>query len=299
MKKVLEKVVTVVGAGPAGIAAAIQLKRYGIETVVVEKDRIGGLLNNANLVENYPGFPCGITGDRLVAHFEAQLERAAVSVIREEVLSLEDDSGTFRIETSGRTIRSRYAVVATGTRPNRCYDIEIPAGAADRVLYEVVSLRDAAGLEVVVVGAGDAAFDYALSLSRRNRVMILNRGDRIRCLPLLRERAGRNSSIRYREHTCIEQVVDKGEDKLLLWCRTPEGKLELVADRLIFAIGRRPELGLLAADLRLPDGAIVESDRLLPVGDVHNGRFRQAAIAIGEGLTAAMKIYYRCRKDAP
>jgi len=58
--------VIIIGAGPAGIACAIQLKRYNINTIVLEKDKIGGLLKNANLVENYPGFPNGINGEKFV-----------------------------------------------------------------------------------------------------------------------------------------------------------------------------------------------------------------------------------------
>ncbi len=67
--------VIIIGAGPAGMTAAIQLKRYGIPFVLLEKERVGGLLWNANLVENYPGFPAGVSGPRLVGLIEKQMER--------------------------------------------------------------------------------------------------------------------------------------------------------------------------------------------------------------------------------
>ena len=66
--------VAIIGAGPSGIATAIQLKRYGIEPVILEKEEIGGVLKNANLVENYPGFPDGISGPELVKLFKKQVE---------------------------------------------------------------------------------------------------------------------------------------------------------------------------------------------------------------------------------
>jgi thioredoxin reductase (NADPH) len=72
--------VAIVGAGPAGMTAAIQLKRYGIPFVLLEKERIGGLLWNANLVENYPGFPAGVSGPKLVGLIEKQMERVGVEV---------------------------------------------------------------------------------------------------------------------------------------------------------------------------------------------------------------------------
>ena len=80
--------VTVVGAGPAGIAAAIQLTRYGIKPVVFEGNVIGGLVHNANRVENYPGFPKGIHGHHLAELFTEQLVEANIEVQKETVLSI-------------------------------------------------------------------------------------------------------------------------------------------------------------------------------------------------------------------
>ncbi|MBU1708243.1 FAD-dependent oxidoreductase, partial [bacterium] len=111
------KNVVVIGAGPAGIATAIQLRRHGIEPVLFEQNSVGGLLRNANLVENYPGFPEGIAGPALVALFQQQLENAGVVVHNEKVLELEFREEAFFINTEHRTAQFPIAVIASGTIP--------------------------------------------------------------------------------------------------------------------------------------------------------------------------------------
>jgi len=125
--------VAIIGAGPAGIAAAVQLKRYGIEPLVFEKGRIGGLLWNANLVENYPGFPEGISGPELVGKLEAQLRKASIDVIYEEVVRLEEGFG---LKTEGGSYTADIVVVASGTEPRR-FPGRISEEVEGRVFYEV------------------------------------------------------------------------------------------------------------------------------------------------------------------
>ena len=109
--------VGIVGCGPAGIGAAIQLTRSGVDCLVFEKARVGGLLLNANLVENYPGFPQGIPGGELAHLMEKHLAVHSVSVIPLEVSSLNTGEGGFTLDTAQGAFRSRIAIVATGTRP--------------------------------------------------------------------------------------------------------------------------------------------------------------------------------------
>ena len=139
--------VIIIGAGPAGIAAAIQLRRYGLTPVLLEKDHIGGLLVNANLVENYPGFPQGISGVELVKLFQSQLELTGVTVSFEEVLHLDYDE-SFIIRTSQRELRSRIAVVASGTWPRQA---EFPPEAADRIFYEVSPIAGVEHKKIVII----------------------------------------------------------------------------------------------------------------------------------------------------
>lgn len=283
--------VTIIGAGPAGIAAAVQLKRFGFEPVVLERERIGGVLVNAHLVENYPGFPEGIRGADLVKLFEAQLRRIGVSVRFEEVIAL-DYSDVFRIQTSRRLLSTRIVVIASGTRPRPVEGIAITGNAASRVLFEVHPIAEAEGKTVAIVGAGDGAFDYALNLSRRNRVIVLNRTARRRCLPLLWERARRIPQISYRENAVLTAVDESGE-RLSLTGTQPDGTWELEADYVILAIGRIPRLDFLSEGLKARMARLEEEGRLYQIGDVKNGLYRQVSIAVGDGVRAAMSICER------
>lgn len=283
--------VAIVGAGPAGVAAALQLKRFGFEPVVFEREHIGGLLVNAHLVENYPGFPEGIRGADLAKLFEAQLRRVGVSVRFEEVIAL-DYTDVFRIQTSRRLFTSRIVVIASGTRHRLLEGITIAGNAASRILFEVHPIAEAEGKTVAIVGAGDAAFDYALNLSRRNRVIVLNRTARRRCLPLLWERARRIPQISYRENAVLTAVGENGE-RLSLTGTQPGGTWELEADYVILAIGRIPRLDFLSEGLKARMARLEEEGRLYQIGDVKNGLYRQVSIAVGDGVRAAMSICER------
>jgi len=287
--------VTIIGAGPGGIATAIQLKRYGVEPFVLEKSHIGGLLLNANLVENYPGFPRGIPGPDLVKLFEAQLKEVGVTVQFSEVLRL-DHQESFVVETDGGKLYSRIAVIASGTRPRRFTEVEIPAEAAERVFYEVHPIASIKGERIVIIGAGDAAFDYALSLGRKNEVTILNRGQGRRCLPLLWERAEKSPQITYRENTAIT-AIQNSRDGLLLSAKSPVGEWELPVDYVIFATGRMRQTDYFSEGLVGKTAELEGQGLLYFVGDVKNDIYRQTSIAVGDGVHAAMKIYrgFQCK----
>lgn len=279
----------VVGCGPAGIAAAIQLARHGVEFFLFERGRPGGLLWNAHRVENYPGFPSGIAGPELVKLFLRQLGEGGITPISEEVSGLERRPGGFLLRTTGGAYEAADVILATGTRPKPWDGPPIPPECADRVHTEVHPLRGLAGRKVLIIGAGDAAFDYALSLAGFNDVTILNRGPRTRCLPLLERRASQEPRISYRAQTSPVKLTFAG-GRLLVKCTAGGATVDLEADHLLLAVGREPELGLLTADLSDENGRPVPG--LHVIGDAAGGRCRQAAIAVGEGVRAAMTIAF-------
>ena len=148
--------VAIIGTGPAGIAAAIQCHRQGIDFLLFEQTQVGGLLNNANLVENYPGFPNGISGRSLVEKFSDQLSNLAVPVIREKVIQVDFKNNVFSIKTDSETRIALYLILATGTKPITT-ELPIPQFLNSRVLYEIINIIKASGQKIVIVGAGDAA----------------------------------------------------------------------------------------------------------------------------------------------
>ena len=288
--------VIIVGAGPAGIAAAIQLKRYGYNPLLYEAGKVGGLLLNANLVENYPGFPGGISGPELVALFESQLERLSIVPRMEQVLGVEFRDGVFRINTGGGRYQAGYLVVASGTSPKKLAGIKMAGGVQDRIYHHVYPLLGVSGKDLVIIGAGDAAFDYALNLGKNNSVTILNRSDEVKCLPLLWERAQGNPHINYLRNTSVRRISEAAGGGLMVKCRTAEGTCEYRADFLIAAIGRYPNVEFLSQSKSIRPDNLASTGLLYKIGDVKNQIYRQTTIAVGDGVRAAMRIYLKGSK---
>ena len=279
----------IIGGGPGGMISAIQLKRYGISATLFEANRLGGLLWNANLVENYPGFPGGIPGPNLVELFTQQFESHSLEAIYQRVLDVDYDQNEFIVSTDASTYSSRTLVVATGTRPKTFPKRFIPDAGLEKVFYEVAPLLDVHNNTFAVIGAGDAAFDYAINLSRNNRVVILNRTQQIKALPLLVQRCAKIRNIEYIQGVTVSSVMVEAEQLLLK--TTDQQKGIIPVDFLIGAIGREENPPLMSNHLREEAPNLVKSGRLHIVGDVQNGIYRQTAIAVGDGLKAAMKIY--------
>ena len=283
--------VAVIGAGPAGLAAGIQLRRYGINPLVLDRDGGGGLLRNANLVENYPGFPGGIPGPELVRLFLQQAHQAGVEIIQAEVTNLDWGGGEFCIETPVSQVLSPRVVIASGTTPRKLSDLGIPVNLSRRIFYEVYAMAGIVGAVIAIVGAGDAAFDYALNLARRNRVILLNRGENVRCLPLLFERASTCPEITYRRSFTVLGLETAPNGSMVVRCLGPGGEERIEVDYLVGALGREPQMNFLSADLLPKAQELEKMGKLYWVGDVRNGLCRQTSIAVGDGVRAAMQIY--------
>jgi len=285
--------VAIIGAGPAGIACAIQLSRYGIVPLLFERDLPGGLLKNANLVENYPGFPGGIKGTYLIAKMTRQLDMAKIPVIHENVARVTYLEGHFRIKTDQNNYISQKLVIASGTVPVKWTEFVIPETIRPKMFYEVYPLKDMEDKVIAIIGAGDAAFDYALQLAVHNKVMIFNRTEKIKCLPLLSERAKENPRISYLDNYMLEKIkTEPASSCLQLFFQTKNGMESLLSDYIIFATGRRPELSFCDPYLINHLDDYQKDGKLYFAGDVKNDLFRQAAIAVGDGIRAAMEIYF-------
>ncbi|MCK4224556.1 MAG: NAD(P)/FAD-dependent oxidoreductase [candidate division Zixibacteria bacterium] len=299
LSKVDIKDVVIIGAGPAGIATAIQLKRYNIEPVLLEQEEIGGLLRNANLVENYPGFPEGIGGLDLVGLFKKQLENAGVTVTFERVLEIDYKDKVFFTKTNRKVFTSATIVIATGTKPKKFSDLPISDDIKDRIFYEIYPIRGIKNKRIAIIGAGDAAFDYALNLSFKNEVIILNKSKRTKCIPVLRERCMKSENISYLPDVSLREINNE-HSKVILTCihNGSQEKMQIDTDYLIFAMGRVPCLNILGGELKRSYETLRKANKLYMVGDVKNGIYRQTAICVGDGLKAAMEIFRNMGRDS-
>ncbi|NJE76014.1 NAD(P)/FAD-dependent oxidoreductase [Thermococcus sp. ES12] len=266
--------VGIIGAGIGGIATAVQLARYGIESVIFERDRIGGLIRNAYSVENTMFFPDGIKGEKVVEILEEYVRKYDLKILYEEVRAVRKTGGLFEVETASGVHRFKYLVVATGTRPRR-----LPF---EGIIYHVTEIPERHYGRVLIIGGGDVAFDYAMTMSETSDEVIILMRSEPKALPYLQELVRKRPNIR----TLMGQVWEirpiSGKQKLL--ARTSAGNFE--ADLVLGAIGRVPNIELVEG---------IEDDNLFLVGDVKNGIYRQTAVAIADGIKTAMVIWRRER----
>ncbi|MCP4703274.1 MAG: NAD(P)/FAD-dependent oxidoreductase [candidate division Zixibacteria bacterium] len=290
--------VIIIGAGPAGISAAIQLKRSGLNPIVFEKNKIGGLLNNANLVENYPGFPGGISGRELVALFKEQLESFGIDIIYDAVESIDYINETFLVQSASKEVESNAIIVASGTQPKQIENIKISDKIKDRIYYEIADLLETKNKIITIIGAGDAAFDYALNLSKKNDVTILNRGEHTKCLQLLYDRVINDKtkdSIQYITQAQISAIKTYSDNQLTIKYRNNNEDVDIVSDYVIFAIGRELLLDFISDKIKKRIDELEKKDLLHFIGDIKNQNYRQTTIAVGDGVLAAMKIERKYR----
>ncbi len=285
--------VAIIGGGPASIATAIQLKRYKIESLLFEQKELGGLLKNAYRVENYLGFPEGISGLELVELFKKHLQIYDSKVIFEKVILLDYKEGVFLIKTSKDTYYSNMVVVASGTKPKTLDVVEtLSEELKNKIFYEIYPILNIQRKRIVIIGAGDIAFDYALNLSKNNEILIVNRGNRVKALPLLVDRVMNNPRIRHFKNSLIRKI-DKGKEKaLLITFLKQEEIIPIDADYVVVAIGRVPQKDFYSPNLIKMEQRLLSQGLLYLAGDVKNNIYRQIAIAIGEGIYTAMKIYW-------
>lgn len=288
MKNLTE--IAVIGGGPAGITAAVQATRCGADVAVFERERLGGLIRYANLIENYPGF-YGKSGFAAAEEFASHAKHNGVRVVGEEVriVRRSPEDHKFEIETPEGIWHTLAVIFAAGTKPCK---ISIPG--LNGILYSIESPEDFSGKSVAIIGGGDAALDQALRVSRfAGSITILTRG-KIHALPLLVDRCV-VAGIRFYENTEILSGRRVGGASVL---RTSSGfpPVEITADVIVAFPGREPNMDALSPEMRKE---ILGAREFLSVraavpglyfaGDIIAGRNRQLAIAVGTGMLAALE----------
>ena len=258
-----------------------------MEPVLYEADSPGGLLNNANLIENYPGFPKGVSGVKMAGLLYQQLKSFGITIRFERVSTLDYNEAEFRIVTEKSEHTYHRVILASGTVPNEFNLGGLQELAGRQVFYEVKNLREIEGKRIAVVGGGDAAFDYALSLADANTVTIYNHSDRTSCLPLLYEKAVQKPAVFYKPNHSLTGIRSMGSELRLSW-QCPDGEIQEEQDYLLIAIGRSPNLGFISERMRYRLDDLEAKRRIFVIGDVKNGLYRQMGIAVGDGIRAAM-----------
>ncbi|EKD87790.1 MAG: FAD-dependent pyridine nucleotide-disulfide oxidoreductase [uncultured bacterium] len=287
--------VLIIGAGPAGMAAAIQLKRYGLIPRLFEKSQPGGLLWNANWIENYPGFPKGISGTELAGIFIEQIK--PIMVTHEQVVELSWKKGLFNAITPNSHYQAKLVVIASGTKPKILTGFSINNEMAKNIVYDLRLIKEQSRKKIIIVGSGDIAFDYALNLAKENSVIILNHSDQTKCLKRLQDQAEDHQNIEYCPQTRIEKVEKSLEGEMIVECSSPFGLKIFRSDYIVGAIGRDPQIDFISSSVKKCAAEYEKKGILHFVGDVKNGLFRQAAIAVGDGIRAGMLIHQKVEEN--
>jgi thioredoxin reductase (NADPH) len=277
----------IVGGGPAGLAAGIQAVHMGLKAVALEKEAWGGRLRMARKVENIPGLRHPLRGVEVVDRIVSQARAKGLTMERHACMSLDYQEPLFKICGAAHDYQSHAVIVACGTRSRRL-ELPGPADASTRLFYSWRDLPAVRGRKVAIVGGGEAALDQACSLAEDGAlVTVLIRSHQPRSFKGLVWEAER-LGVRIFTDTEIRTTEVK-EDRLILEASGPHAS-SLSVDYLLAAVGVEP------VDLDMTFRAAErEGHGLYWAGDVKSGRFRQAAIAFGDGIRAAMMVCNQLR----
>lgn len=289
----------IIGGGPAGLSAAIYAGRNRLRTVLVEKMVLGGQASTAYFIENYPGFPAGISGQELEKKMTEQAARLGLQVIWGSVGRLEVKAKKEFVATvDGQPVRGKAVIVATGSESRQ---LEVPGEAEFRgrgVSY--CATCDGAfykNKNVIVVGGGNSAIEEALYLTRfAAKVSLVHRRDQLRADKVLAERAKAHPKIYFFWHAVLEEVKgDKFVREAILKDLSTGKKLIVPADGIFIYIGSRPGTGFAKGTVKLDEqGYIITDDKMktsaegiFAAGDVRQKSLRQIVTAAADGAIAA------------
>ncbi len=296
----------IIGSGPAGYTAAIYAARANLKPFMFEGFQAGGLpggqLMTTTEVENFPGFPEGITGPQLMARMKAQAERWGAELVTEDVTSVDLSQRPFVVRSEEREVKAHSIIIATGATAKR---LNLPSEAEywSRGI-SACAICDGAtpifrGAPLAVVGGGDSAAEEAIYLTKYGKhVHLLVRSDKMRASKAMQDRVLNNPNITVHWHTQPVDVV--GENGVMTGLKVSNNQTheESVLDvkGLFYAIGHTPNTGLFRGQLELDEvGYIVTHhdvatsvEGVFAAGDVQDHEYRQAISAAGTGCMAAL-----------
>jgi thioredoxin reductase (NADPH) len=295
--------VVILGAGPAGLTAAIYAARANLSPVVVTGPLFGGQLALTTEVENFPGFPDGVLGPDLMELMKRQAERFGAEVRIGEVTEVTLTRYPLRMTLNGELLETKSLIIATGATPRL---LGIPGeseffgkGVSTCATCDGFFYR---GKNVVVVGGGDSAVEEGSFLTRyASKVYLVHRRDRLRASQILQERAMKNDKIAFIWDTVLEEIIgdeDKGVVSTHLRNVKTGAEEELPVDGVFIAIGHLPNTKLFEGQLKLDEqGYIVTDSRMhtnlkgvFACGDCQDYIYRQAITAAGTGCMAAIEV---------
>lgn len=290
----------ILGGGPAGLTAGLYAKRSYLQTLLIEKGPVGGQVLYTDLIENYPGFPEGISGYDLIERFKKQVEKFGLPIHYDEVVDFAN-FGDFKeiILASGKKISTKALILALGAKPKV---LNIPGekeftgkGVSYCAICDGPFYRDE---EVAVVGGGNTALQEALFLTKfARKVFLIHRRESFRGTAILQERVLSNPKIEVLWPFVVEKIEGKDKVEKIIIRNLKEGQIqELRVSGIFIFIGLSPQTDWLKGKIDLDENGFIIVDKemrtnvpgVFACGDVVSKKFRQIINACGEGAVAAL-----------
>jgi thioredoxin reductase (NADPH) len=291
--------VVIIGGGPAGLAAGLYCARSRLNTLLIEKGIMGGQITNAERVENYPGFPKGISGIDLGQLIHEQAVSYGLETLLAEVTKVAPSQRHNLVSTSEGDFVAESIIVASGSQYRK---LGVPG--EDKLVGKGVSYCATCdgplfkGKALAVIGGGDAAITEALYLSKfASSVKIIHRRDQLRASKIFQERAMAEPKIEFIWDTVVTQIEGDGLVKQLVLKNTRNDKISTLELAGVFvAIGSEPNSAQWQGLLPLDERGYVITNELMETkipgifaaGDIRHNSARQAITAAGDGATAAI-----------
>jgi thioredoxin reductase (NADPH) len=312
MSEIRRETLVIIGSGPAAWTAAVYAARADLKPLVYEgsfsRTMIpGGQLMFTTEIENYPGFPEGITGQKMMADFKAQAERFGTRVITEDIVRVDFTERPFRLWSGAEEeIEASTVIIATGANarwiglPNEERLAQSGGGVSACAVCDgaLPFFRDRV---IAVVGGGDSAMEDALYMTKfAAEVVVIHRRDELRASRIMQQRAFDNDKIRIAWNTVVTDVIGDDEITGLKLEDTVTGEArELEVGGLFVAIGHTPNSAFLGNQVDLKDNGYVATPvpwrtvtsvpGVFAAGDVMDDFYRQAVSAAGTGCMAALE----------
>lgn len=293
--------IIIIGGGGAGLTAALYSARANFKTLLFEKTVFGGQIAKTGLVENFPGFPDGVTGFDIAMKMEEQAKKYGALMLHQEVTKLSKDGERFSVVTDEGLFYSKAVILAMGAN-FRMLDVrgEIEytgKGVSYCAMCDAPFFRNKT---VVVVGGGNAAIQEALFLTEFvKQLYVVHRRDELRAGHVLGERAKKNEKIDFIWDSVITEIKGGSTvEKVIVKNVKTEKVQEIATDGVFIFIGHDPASGLVEGVIDCADGGYVKTDDRLQTslagvfacGEIRSGATWQLVAACGEGCQAALSV---------
>jgi len=293
--------VIIIGGGPAGLTAGMYTSRGQINSLLIEKGMFGGQMTNAERLDNYPGFPEGITGYELSELMLNQAKKYGLQTLVAEVTGLKIKNKEITVVTTGGDFITRALIIAGGTLRRK---LNVPG--EEEFIGKGVSYCatcDSAffkGLPVALIGGGNSAISEALHLAKSaSRITVIHRRDKLRASALLQKKAFAEPKIEFRWESVVESIEGQDFVNRVNLRHVKSGERSTIDVSGVFvSIGFIANTGYLRGILPLADnGSIITNNRMetgvpgvFAAGDIRQKTEWQVITAAGDGATAAINV---------